>query len=248
MRRKSLFLCFFIFLATSFCFAQDADAQTEDIPDTNTTEIASESSPDFLFVTFGISFLKNAEESSASGGFKSAPSPVFFSPGIGLSIPRSSFITFAPRMQFSLNYYLWYNNTVLPAEIEHRTAIVPSIMLDLPAVINFQVKSSTFGIGLGVGVFLRYGFLAQGVPTSESADVSSINNWFYKDLHYLYPLLALSWDYLLSNNGKAGVDFRAYYPLSNAISPSPYGSGLSNTFDTGIISISARITPPFKSF
>ena len=59
-------------------------------------------------------------------------------------------------------------NKVLPAEIQNRTALAPSLMFDIPFGYKFSTKNFSIKPKIGAGTFLRYGFLAFGGSKNES--------------------------------------------------------------------------------
>lgn len=146
-----------------------------------------------------------------------APSPVKFGVGIGFEIPLFQNMIFAPQLTFSTNYYLVANNKVLPAEIENRTALAPSLMFDIPFGYKFSTKNFSITPKIGAGTFLRYGFLAFGVSKNESDLVDFINEGFYKDLAWLYPLAEIDFDFVVKEKLMAGVGLKYYLPLGSVL-------------------------------
>jgi len=146
-----------------------------------------------------------------------APSPVKFGVGIGFEIPLFQNIIFAPHLTFSTNYYLVANNKVLPAEIENRTALAPSLMLDIPFGYKIPIKNFSLTPKIGLGTFLRYGFLASGVSKDESDLVDFINKGFYKDLAWLYPMAEIDFDFLIKEKLMAGLGLKYYLPLGSVL-------------------------------
>ena len=146
-----------------------------------------------------------------------APSPVKFGVGIGFEIPLFQNLIIAPGFTFSSNYYLVANNKVLPAEIENRTALAPSLMLDIPFGYKIPIKNFYITPKIGLGTFLRYGFLASGVSKDESDLVDFINKGFYKDLAWLYPMAEIDFDFLIKEKLMAGFGLKYYLPLGSVL-------------------------------
>ena len=146
-----------------------------------------------------------------------APSPVKFGVGIGFEIPLIQNLLIAPQFTFSTNYYLVANNKVLPAEIENRTALAPSLMIDIPFGYKFSTKNISITPKIGAGTFLRYGFLAFGVSKNESDLVDFINEGFYKDLAWLYPMAEIDFDFLVKEKLMAGFGIKYYLPLGSVL-------------------------------
>ena len=146
-----------------------------------------------------------------------APSPVKFGVGIGFEIPLFQNLIIAPGFTFSSNYYLVANNKVLPAEIENRTALAPSLMFDIPFGYKFSTKNFSITPKIGAGTFLRYGFLAFGVSKNESDLVDFINEGFYKDLAWLYPMAEIDFDFVVKEKLMAGFGLKYYLPLGSVL-------------------------------
>ena len=146
-----------------------------------------------------------------------APSPVKFGVGIGFEIPLIQNLLIAPQFTFSTNYYLVANNKVLPAEIENRTALAPSLMLDIPFGYKIPIKNLYITPKIGLGTFLRYGFLAKGISKSESDLVDFINEGFYKDLAWLYPMAEIDFDFVVKEKLMAGFGIKYYLPLGSVL-------------------------------
>lgn len=172
----------------------------------------------------------------------SAPSPIQFAAGFGATIPVNGWFAFSPSISLFTNYWLWRNDAdggrAYPAEVENRTGLAPSALVELPAVFYARSGSSTFSFGLGVTIFARYAFLADSVPQAEAGDIKKMNSWFYDALRFMYPSAHFAYDRTTESGMKAGIVLRAYLPLASLMED----RGL----DAGIASIAFRIT--LKSF
>lgn len=168
----------------------------------------------------------------------SAPSPILTSCGFGASIPVNNWFAVAPSLSAFTTYYLWREDTsgsrAYPAEVENRTALVPSALIELPAVFYARTEKSTFSLGLGATFLARYAFLADSVPQSEAGDIALMNSFFYSGLRFLYPSMFLAYDYTTGSGMKAGVMLRAWLPLDSLLE----GRGL----DGGMASVTFRMT------
>lgn len=187
------------------------------------------------FFTMGPMGILNTESST-----KSAPSPIVFTVGFGIKIPDDTRISFEPRAVFFTNYYLWDGENALPAEVENRTAIALSMLLDIPVVMTFYKGQHSFEAGTGLALLTRYGILAGGVSSSDtgetgsaSGDVDKINNWFWTGAHFLYPEIVMAWNYRINDRLQAGLEQHLYFPLGSMIN----GRGL----DAMMYTVSARI-------
>ena len=187
----------------------------------------------FLFFTLGPVGMLNTDKLSA-------PSPIKFSLGVGGTFPVNNWFAFSPSMTLFTDYYLWRNDTAggraYPAEVENRTALVPSALIELPAVFYTRNESgsSTFSLGLGVTLFARLAFLADGVPQAEADDIKSINSFFYSGLRFIYPSAYLAYDHTTESGLKAGVMLRAWLPLASLAE--------SRGLDGGMASIAFRLS------
>ncbi len=179
---------------------------------------------DFL-VTVGPLGILNTQENSA-------PSPIAFSIGAGAQIELLDQMSITPHAHFFANYYTWKDGQAVPAEIENRSAYVPSIMLDIPATWDIKTGKSIFRLGGGVSFLFRFAFRANHVPETVEADLANINEWFYKGAEFFYPSIQASWDYTLDDGITVGVGAKAYLPVGSLIK----GIGLNN----GIASIGVR--------
>lgn len=184
-----------------------------------------------LFFTLGPVGMLNTDKLSA-------PSPIKFSAGVGGTIPVNRWFAFSPSISLFADYWLWRDDAegarAYPAEVENRTALVPSALIELPAVFYAKSGNSTFSLGLGVTFFARYAFLADSVPQSEADDIKSMNSFFYSGLRFLYPSAHLAYDFMTESGMKAGVVLRTYVPVDSLTN----GRGL----DGGMAGISFRMT------
>lgn len=158
---------------------------------------------------------------------KSAPSPVMYSLGVGGDFLFSNNILLQAHSSFFTNYYLWDGKDAQPAEVENRTATALSAMIDLTGGYTFTIGETQkhfLSVNGGIGFFARYAILANGVEPDEANrdigtkardDVSDINGTFFKDLNFLYPEIAFSYSYELSEIWKIGGEFRTYLPIGS---------------------------------
>ena len=216
-----------IFLVSFFSlYAQIADEGEEILVPVESTEEMTEKIKiqKSLFFTFGPFFMLSTDDSADS-----APSAMMYSLGIGGDFVFKNGISLQTHGSFFTNYYLWDGETFRIAEVENRTATALSLMLDFLGGYTFKIgvqKSHLFSIFGGAAIFVRYAVLSNGVDSDDlnrttnskaGDDVSSINGKFFSDLNFLYPELALSYSYLLSQTWKVGLEFRTYLPLSSLL-------------------------------
>jgi len=182
-----------------------------------------------FFVTAGPMLMVNTDD-----GTDSAPSPVMFSLGFGYDFFQDRNVFGEVRGSFFTNYYLWDGESAQPAEIENRTAVALSLMLDMTCGHVWVRGLNQFSLSGGLGVLVRVGLLASGVDSDDQGgeydgtsystagdDVSSINSWFYSKANFLYP--EISFSYLRSipsflGTCMIGGEFRTYFSVGSAIS------------------------------
>lgn len=173
----------------------------------------------------------------------SAPSPIQFSCGFGADIPVTNWFAVSPSMSIFTTYYLWRDDATgaraYPAEVENRTALAPSTIIDVPAVFSLHAGNNSFALGLGAAFFARYAFLADSVPKAEAGDIKRINSFFYSNLRFLYPSVQFTYDFKTENGMKAGVVLKAFIPLASLMED----RGL----DGGMAGIAFRMTLPGKT-
>lgn len=158
---------------------------------------------------------------NADGYLISGPSPVVEPVTIGILWPNYTFVSVEPTVSYFSMYYLWYDGTALPAEIENRTVNALSFMFNVPVVFQLYLKNMRFQISGGIGVLARFGLLAGGVKESDSGytgtaggDLKEMNNWFWKDARFMYISTGFSCLFNMYGKVKAGPTIKAYIPMS----------------------------------
>ncbi len=182
-----------------------------------------------FFVTAGPMLMVNTDDATAS-----APSPIMFALGFGYDFFQDRKFFGEVRGSFFTNYYLWDGENAQPAEIENRTAVALSLMLDMTCGRIWVRGLNQFSLSGGLGVLARVGLLASGVNADDQGgeydgseystagdDVSSINSWFYSKANFLYP--EISFSYLRAvpsvlGRCMVGGEFRTYIPLGSLVS------------------------------
>jgi hypothetical protein len=201
--KKALWLIILLTLST-LVFSEETTA-TDSVTKTPTIQASN------LFLQFGTVLNINTEDNSA-------PSPILYSLGAGYDIPITSWISFAPQGRFYVATYLWDEDLqmALPAEIENRTASVPSLLIDLP--VNFKISKGQFEIGLepGISFLLCYGITASGVEDVDD-DIYNINTWFYSSAQFLYPSFRVYFDWTFLSGMKAGISLAQYFSIGSLI-------------------------------
>jgi hypothetical protein len=193
---------------------------------------AAPHTPVSFFFTAGPQLMVNTEPAT-----KSAPSPVQFSGGIGAIFFQDTRIQLLPQLSFFTGYYLWDGTNALPAEVENRTALALSFLIDVPVMYTWKKNSWTLRAGGGISILPRIGIRAPGVSSTEAGDdISSINSWFWSGARFLYPELTASAVYKTSGGWHTGIQQKFYIPAGSLIA----GRGL----DAAIISSSIILVLP----
>ncbi len=222
-----------LFLTAGVLYGQNVDSESQEL--SAAKEEMSSHQEDFklkawdFFFTLGPMGMLNTNEDTAG-----APSPIMFSGGIGFEFFNDKPVNFQPKISFFSCYYLWDGEKAIPAEVENRTSLVPSLLLDLDLSHTWIINKNAIQAGAGISVLGRYGLLANGVneddrggtdTSTAGKDVKSINSWFYQDLNFLYPNITISWMRQLESKWHAGLEARFYIPLGSLTS----GNGLNNS-------------------
>ncbi|UTC65944.1 MULTISPECIES: hypothetical protein [unclassified Treponema] len=132
-------------------------------------------------------------------------------------------LSIVPSLDFSLFHYAFYNKKAYICEIENRTALTMSFLFDVPFLLRFDVKSWTISMGGGLAFFMRFGLLEPGIKPEDVGDsglnakseVKAINKYFWQNGRFIYPSLRFKTEYTLASGWKAGVQLKAFLPLSN---------------------------------
>lgn len=166
----------------------------------------------------------NPNKTNSSGQIVSAPSPIVYPISIGILWPNYTFIAMQPTLSFFMMNHLWYDGMALPAEIENRTTTTLCFMLNLPVVFSLYFQKFHFQLEAGLGIFMRFGLKASGVEDSDygysgsaGSDISNINSWFWKDMHWLYLTTGGSWMYHVNDKLKIGPVANIYLPIGTLI-------------------------------
>jgi hypothetical protein len=154
-------------------------------------------------------------------GLNSAPTPILWAPGGAINIPISGIDNFYWRPDANLfwNYYLWDSTLkrALPAEIEHRSAIVVGLILDSPLSYDFPIGDKVkIEVGAGPAFVIRASFLASvsaGDVSDAKPQVAPVGRYFYDKGRWFYPETSLSFLYKLSDKASFGLSARVYYPV-----------------------------------
>jgi hypothetical protein len=237
-----LSMCFALTLSPLALSAQteaENEAAEEQTPGTTADKQSNPFFPHTMYVTLGAIGILNASDPA-----QSAPSPILFTPGFAAVWKLYSDVVevdLEGRLSLFMNYYLWHNDNALPAETEHRTAFVTTIMIDIPVIVSYTFGVHTFYVGAGLALAPRLSFLAWNADMyhPEAKDeVKKIGTWFWSMGRFLYPEIVLAWDVPLNNGWKTGLDMRLYFPLGNGAAKDKNG------LDGGMLSLAVKIVFP----
>lgn len=212
-----------IFTAAIILFATSAFAQ-KDMSVTEVEElIQSKGLIHRLDFVFGVEPLLaiNTHIKNSEGKFISAPSPISMPLYIGLAIPNYTPLSFQPSLRFFAGYNLVCDNMVLPAEIENRTGLTLNFLLNLPIVFKLNYKDKySWSILAGIAGLFRYAILPSNVSSSApgftgtvQSDIDFMNNWYYKNLRFLYLSAGIDWLFYYGTT-KYGPELSVFFPIS----------------------------------
>lgn len=198
--------------------------------------------------------ISGMQSDGSPGGLTSAPSPIAGIIGAGYRHHLRSRLVIAPSVSLFALRYLWGESSqrALPAEIEHRTAYVPTLMLDCPVLYTFERGQFLYSFGGGLSFLARFGFLDSGVDADEirtdagetltaGEQVSEINKYLWSSLRFIYPTLQGSVRYKLETGWGAGLILRAGLPVFNL-----WSSPSVPLLDSLMFIAALEITPPAR--
>lgn len=228
MKFKKIFAAVLLSLSMAFCFAQEAETtekQTDNKGIMGKIYAQPASFKDFIHSTDFVASMGPALYLNTYSTLVSAPSPIVYPITIGFIWPNYTYIAFEPTLSFFYMYHLYYNGIVLPAEIENRTTLTLSFMIDLPIVFSLYYGNNRLQLNAGVAMLMRFGLKASGISESDpgftgtvTGDVNAINKWFWKNARFLYLSMGASWLFGLTGNLKAGPTVSIYIPVGTVFS------------------------------
>ena len=229
MNQKRLIFMTVLFLGicSQFLFAQESERDYVDEQNMTVTEveelIQSQSLINRLDFVFGVEpvISINTHKKNSDGYFISAPSPIHFPVYFGLSLPNYTAISFQPTLRFFMSYNLVYEDMVLPAEIENRTGLTFSFLLNLPIAFKINIHNKySLDILAGVAGLIRFATVPVNVKDTEpgytgtvKTDIDYMNSWFYKNARFLYLSVAADWLFYYGTT-KYGPELSIFFPIS----------------------------------
>ena len=179
----------------------------------------------------GVTFV-GINPDGSTGGLSSAPSPIAGFLGAEYRYPIRQDVLIAPSLSLYGMRYLWAEDRALPAEIENRTAFVPTLLLDCPFLYRIESGRLLYTFGGGPGVLLRWGFLESGVGKNEKSysedmaagdQVKEINKYLWGSGRWFYPITEGNVRYRLDNGWGAGAHrphrYSHFQPVVKPASP-----------------------------
>ena len=163
----------------------------------------------------------NTHIKNGEGKFISAPSPMSFPVYLGLAIPNYTAVSFQPSLRFFTTFNLVYDDMVLPAEIENRTGLTFSFLVNLPVAFKINIHNKySIDILAGVAGLIRFATPPVNVKETEpgytgtvKTDVDYMNSWFYKNARFLYLSVAADWLFYYGTT-KYGPELSIFFPIS----------------------------------
>lgn len=227
-------ICVLFFRTNAFVFSQERTANVTDETNTsnstessiNNTENNETSETSESDAKSGNAFLQlfSSWKWCLSGGvqimlntddYNSDPSPIVPTAAILARIPLKNNWELAPMVNMYITRYLWANERALPAALENRTALVPTILLDVPAVYRINAGRVNFDLGAGLAFCIRAAFAESVLPDEEKSSVKSINKYLWEQGRFLYPSFRAGITLPLENGVEPGLLFRAFVPVFN---------------------------------
>ncbi|UTC74212.1 hypothetical protein E4O03_08130 [Treponema sp. OMZ 792] len=220
IKKTNLFFSTLLIICLSFSiYAQEAEQkqEAEKTNEANQTEISTKTPSDFGF------YIGTAIIFSSLKKHTAPPMGTALNLGAEYEYKGISTLSIVPSLDFSLFHYGLYKKKAYICEIENRSALTMSFLLDVPFLVRLEFKPWTISMGGGLAFFMRFGLLEPGIkpddPGTEglktSEEVKEINRYFWQQGRFIYPSLRIKAEYTLPSGWKAGVQLKTYLPLSN---------------------------------
>jgi hypothetical protein len=182
--------------------------------------LGAEGFSDRLSWSFGCSALLLPEDNGNRGG----PMPVLPAPGAALAYsiwgPLSAELSLDIYFTNYIYDFAW--NRALPAEIEHRSALVFGFLTGIQALARFPL-GDRFAVRAngGFGMDFRIITLAAKHPDDLSGDpetdaqiqTDAVRDYFWGQGRWFLPVLGTGFDYRINEKFFVGLDFRTWFPL-----------------------------------
>ena len=229
MKKLLILILIFVFSSAAVFCQETTDSEKDYVDEQNMTVseveelIQSQSLINKLDFVFGVEPMIsiNSHKTNSAGKFISAPSPLYIPVYIGLSVPNYTAVSFQPSLRFYTGYDLVYEDRVLPAEVENRTGLTFSFLVNLPVAFKLKYKDKySWSVLAGVAGLFRFATLPSNVKADEpgstgtvATDLDYMNNWFYKNLRFLYLSAGIDWMFYYGKT-KYGPELSVFFPIS----------------------------------
>lgn len=156
----------------------------------------------------------------------SAVSPVVYPVYFGIIWPKDYFFSIQPSLRFFNGYFYMKNGEIYPAEIENRTALAYSFLINVPAVFKATFwEKVNVTLSAGLGFLIRFATLAPDVNDYDygdtgtaGKDLAEINKWFWGGGRFIYLSLGADWLFKITDNVQFGPEFSMFIPLGSLFS------------------------------
>lgn len=143
----------------------------------------------------------------------SAPSPIYFNPGFGVTWPKEKALAVEPALNLSFGYFLFNEGRALPAEIENREASVLSLLLNIPAVFTFPIKSTKLRVNAGGAILMRFAWNSNA--GADASNVDEIKKYLWGKARFLYISGGADWMLPVSSASRFGPFINFFLPVGS---------------------------------
>jgi len=170
-------------------------------------------SVDDIDIDFSPFHLIATADSNAGG-----PSPIVQLYGVSVPIRLGGPWFVEPILELFGTYYLWTGSAAAPAAMESGTGFFTlGTLISLHGGVSFPVtKEIELGGALGLDLLLRFPMEFQNTTSSDMADQSSAQSWFFADGRFFYPETRLFLRWHIIDPVDLIVNLRVFYPLFHA--------------------------------
>ncbi|AIN94129.1 hypothetical protein [Treponema putidum] len=224
IKKTNLFFFILLIMCLSFNIyaqetepKQESEQKTEEVNEADQAKVLTNVPSDFGFY-FGTEIIFSSLK-------KQAAPPIGTALNLGAEYEYKGIraVSIIPSLDFSLFHYSLYKEKAYICEIENRTALTMSFLVDVPFLARFDLNPWTISIGGGLALFMRFGLLEPGIKPEETGaeglsavkETKEINKYFWQKGRFIYPSLRFKTEYTMTSGWKAGVQLKAYLPISN---------------------------------
>lgn len=144
--------------------------------------------------------------------------PITFNISAGGIFRSDKLLAIDAGLSLSTNYYdCTSKKQVIYTEVENRTALVVNIMADCTARYNKTFGNNRIMVGGGIGFLGRFAIKEESIPADEDWKMDEINNALWTNTSFLYPELAFTWLYNVSDIVQAGLEIKGYIGMEQTL-------------------------------